>query len=179
MRCPNSVMPLAPGCVECNTSVTDSLRLLGKASLLSNKTQPLCTLRLLHLAWICLLSFLHLCSSPDWMQSRTSRSTVSRLVMAAISFVLKRSSGVLVAVPLFLMLCLLLLVCGVGLGMLVIEKVFLGEGDPVVCFVCSLVGLSICWIEFLSVFRVGCCVLGEIIGKCACAIVLERVVGLF
>ena len=68
MRCPNSVMPQAPGCVECKTSRTDSLRLLGMASLLSSSTQPFCTLRLLHLAWICLLSFLHRCSSPVRMQ---------------------------------------------------------------------------------------------------------------
>ena len=47
IRCPNSVMPNAPGCVECRTSVTNSLRLLGIPSLLSS-TQPFCTLRLLH-----------------------------------------------------------------------------------------------------------------------------------
>ena len=93
IRCPNSVMPHAAGCVECKTSVTNSLRLLGIASLLSNSTQPFCTLTLLHLAWICLQSFLHRCSSPVRMQSRTSRSTVSRLVMAAMSWVLKMSSG--------------------------------------------------------------------------------------
>ena len=93
VRCTNSVMPQAPGCVECKTSMTDSLTLYRIASLLSNSTQPFCTLRVLHLAWICLLSFLHRCSSPVRMQSRTSRSTVSRLVMAAISLVLKMSSG--------------------------------------------------------------------------------------
>ena len=144
MRCPNLVMPQAPGCVECNTSMTDSLRLLGIASLLSNSPHPLCTLRLLHLAWICLLSFLHRCSSPDWMQSRTSRSTVSRLVMAAISLVLKMSSGGFGSCSSFSDAVIIVAYLRGGLRKLVIEKVFLGEGDPVVWFVCSLVGLSIC-----------------------------------
>ena len=43
-RCLNSVMPHAPGCVECRTSMTDSLSAFGIASLLSRSTQPLCTL---------------------------------------------------------------------------------------------------------------------------------------
>ena len=49
-RCPNSVMPHDPGCVECKTSMTESLRAFEIASLLSKSTQPFCTLRLLHLA---------------------------------------------------------------------------------------------------------------------------------
>ena len=66
------------------------------------------------------------------MQSRTSRSTVSRLVMAAISLVLKMSSGGFGSCSFFSDVVPIVGCLRGGLRKLVIEKAFLGECDPVV-----------------------------------------------
>ena len=87
-RWPSSVIPHAPGWVACSMSITVSFITCGFANLLSPNMQPLWVLRFLHCPCICLQSFLHLCSSLVSIQSLTSRRTESRLVIAAINFML-------------------------------------------------------------------------------------------
>ena len=85
---PSSVIPHAPGWVACSMSMTGSFIMCGIASLLSTNMQPLWVLRFLHCPCICFQSFLHLCSLLVSIQSLTSRRTESRLVIAAINFML-------------------------------------------------------------------------------------------
>ena len=142
-RCPSSVIPHAPRCVECRTSMTDFWGHLG----LRVCCQGECSRYVYSSSstwhkFVCLLNFLHLWSSPVRMQSRTSRSTVSLFVMAAMSWVLNISSRV------FFGNCSSLSGADcfvVGLRYLLIEKVFLGLGEPVVGVTCSLFDLSDCY----------------------------------
>ena len=85
---PSSVIPNAPGWVACRLSMTGSFITCGIARLLSTNMHLLRVLRFRHWPWICLQSFLHLCSSSVRIQSLTSRRTESRLVIAAINFML-------------------------------------------------------------------------------------------
>ena len=89
--CANSVIPHAPGCVAWSTFITASFIALGIVSRLSRRMHPSSTLSCFQCVWICLLTPLHLSSSPCVMQSRISRRTESVCVIAAISVELKTS----------------------------------------------------------------------------------------
>ena len=87
----SSVIPQAPGRVACRTSITASFIAFGMVSRLSRRMHPSFTLSCFQWVWICLLTALHLCSSPSVMQSLISLRTASLFVMAAISVELKTS----------------------------------------------------------------------------------------
>ena len=87
----SSVIPQAPGWVACRTSITASFIAFGMVSRLSRRMHQSFTLSCFQCVWICLLTALHLCSSPSVMQSLISFRTASLFVMAAISVEQKTS----------------------------------------------------------------------------------------
>ena len=87
----SSVIPQAPRWVACRTSITVSFIAFGMVSRLSRRMHPSFTLSCFQCVWFCLLTALHLCSSPSVIQSLISLRTASLFVMAAISVELKTS----------------------------------------------------------------------------------------